>query len=550
MKKRFKKRYVVLSAVVMIGLWSFISPQNDKYFEIIKNLDIFATLYKEVNAQYVDEINPNTLIKVGADAMLGSLDPYTRFYPEDQIEDARTERTGQYGGIGAIVGDRNNKVTVIMPNKGFAADRAGLKRGDEIIGIQEIDVKGDYEKASQFLRGQSSKKVKIKVDRVNVGILDLEVELEQIELPNVPYFGMLNDEIGIVKLTGFTQSASREVESALKALKKEGATKFVLDVRGNPGGLLGEAVNITNLFIPKGELVVTTKGKVEEMNATYNTLNNPFDLEVPLVVLTSNSSASASEIVAGTIQDYDRGVVIGQRSYGKGLVQRTLPLSYNSQMKVTIAKYYTPSGRCIQALDYGNRNADGSVGKFADSLMTAFKTTNGRLVYDGGGVNPDFVIETKKLAPVTINLLAQDLFFDFGNEYEATLGEISAIADFEISDQIFNDFLKWLEEKEYDYTTPLERELERLKLTAEQSGELISVQSELDALENKLDQGKNDNLHSYKKEIKYFLLEEFITRQFLEVGQIEVSYLNDEDINKAIEILSDLSSYRSTLAGQ
>jgi len=550
MIKRIKKRYVVLSAALMLGLWSFVSPQNDKYFEIIKNLDIFATLYKEVNAQYVDEINPNTLIKVGADAMLGSLDPYTRFYPEDQIEDARTESTGQYGGIGALVGERDGKVTVILPNKGFAADRAGLKRGDEIIAIDELDVRGDYEKASLYIRGQASKKVQIKIERFNVGVLDLEVELEQIELPNVPYFGMLNEEIGIVKLTGFTQTASKEVESALKALKKEGATKFVLDVRGNPGGLLGEAVNITNLFIPKGEQVVTTKGKVEEMNATYNTLNNPFDLEVPLVILTNNSSASASEIVAGTIQDYDRGVVIGQRSYGKGLVQRTLPLSYNSQMKVTIAKYYTPSGRCIQALDYGNRNEDGSVGKFADSLMTAFKTTNGRLVYDGGGVNPDIVVETKKLAPVTINLLAQDLFFDFGNEYQATLGEISSIADFAISDQIFNDFLTWLEVKEYDYTTPLERELERLKLTAEQSGELKVIQSELGALESKLDLNKNDNLISYKEEIKYFLLEEFITREFLEVGQIEVSLLNDEDINKAIEILSDLPTYRSTLAGQ
>lgn len=550
MKKRLKKRYIILTVVAMIGFWSFVSPQNDKYFEIIKNLDIFATLYKEVNAQYVDEINPNTLIKVGADAMLGSLDPYTRFYPEDQIEDARTESTGQYGGIGAVVGQRDGRVIIILPNKGFAADRAGLKRGDEIIAIDDLDVRGDYEKASLYIRGQSDKKVSIKVERFDIGVLDLEVELEQIELPNVPYFGMLNEEIGIVKLTGFTQSASKEVESALKALKKEGAIKFVLDVRGNPGGLLGEAVNITNLFIPKGELVVTTKGKVEEMNATYNTLNNPFDLEVPLVVLTNSSSASASEIVAGTIQDYDRGVVIGQRSYGKGLVQRTLPLSYNSQMKVTIAKYYTPSGRCIQALDYGNRNEDGSVGKFADSLMTAFKTTNGRLVYDGGGVNPDYVIEPNNLAAVTINLLAQDLFFDFGVEYATTLGEISNIEDFEVTDKIFNDFVKWLENKKYDYTTPLEREIERLKLTAVQSGELNSVESEFSALEEKLAQGKNADLITHQEEIKYFLLEEFITRQFLEVGQIEVSLLNDEDINKAIEVLTDLTAYRSTLTGQ
>jgi len=550
MKKRFKKRYAVLSVIGVIGLWSFTSPQNDKYFEIIKNLDIFATLYKEVNAQYVDEINPNTLIKTGADAMLSSLDPYTKFYPEDQIEDARTESTGQYGGIGAVVGDRQGKVTVILPNKGFAADRAGLKRGDEIIAIDGLDVKGQYEKASQYLKGQSSKKVEIKIVRLNVGVLDLEVELEQIELPNVPYYGMLNDEIGIVKLTGFTQHASKEVEKALKALKKTGATKFVLDVRGNPGGLLGEAVNITNLFIAKDKLVVTTKGKIEEMNATYKTLNKPFDLDAPLVVLTNGSSASASEIVAGTIQDYDRGVVIGQRSFGKGLVQRTLPLSYNSQMKVTIAKYYTPSGRCIQALDYGNRNEDGSAGKLADSLMTEFRTTNGRKVYDGGGVNPDFIIETKKLSSITISLLAQDLFFDFGVEYAIKLGEIGSIADFSINDQIFNDFVDWLSEKEHDYTTLLERQVEKLKIVAEQEGQMESIQNQLDALEVRLAQDKEADLVKNTDEIKYFLLEEFILREHLEVGQIEVSLLNDNDVAKAIEVLSDLAFYRSTLSGQ
>ncbi len=550
MKKRVKKRYLVIVMAGMIALWSFTNPQNDKYFEIMKNIDIFVTMYKEVNAQYVDDINPNTLIKTGADAMLGSLDPYTRFYPEDQIEDARTEQTGQYGGIGAIVGDRNGKVTIVLPTKGFAADRAGLKRGDEVIAINGLDVKGQYDRASQYLKGQSSSKVQIKVLRENVGEMEFEVELEQIDLPNVPYFGMLNEEVGLVKLTGFTENASKEVEKALKSLKKDGARKFVLDVRGNPGGLLNEAVNIVNLFVPKGELVVETRGKIEEMNATYKTLNGPFDIEVPLVVLTNSSSASAAEIVAGTIQDYDRGVVIGQRSFGKGLVQRTLPLSYNSQMKVTIAKYYTPSGRCIQAIDYGSRNEDGSVGKLADSLKTAFTTRNGRTVYDGGGVDPDIHIDKKRYSPIAVGLLAEDLFFDFGVHYATQMAEIETIGDFEITDQVFNEFVAWLSDKEYDYTTPIERELEKLKLIAEEEGELEVVQSELSSLEQKVGHDKLRDLQKHKSEIKYLLKEEFIIREFLEEGQIEVSLLNDKDVTKALEILTDLNQYQSTLSGQ
>uniref|UniRef100_UPI004047356D S41 family peptidase n=1 Tax=Roseivirga sp. TaxID=1964215 RepID=UPI004047356D len=358
-KNKFKKRYVVLVLLSGFMLWSFTAPQNDKYFVILKNLDIFATMYKEVNANYVDDINPNTFMRVGIDEMLNHLDPYTNFYSEDQIEDARTENTGEYGGIGAQVALIDNKVMILMPDKGFSAAKAGLKRGDEIISIDGIDVKGNFERASEYIKGQASKKVKLKVTRQNVGTLDISVDLEKIDLPNVPYFGMVTADIGIIKQTGFTNDASKEVKSALRELKKQGATKVILDLRGNPGGLLNEAVNISNIFIPKGELVVTTKGKLEETNATYKTLNSSTDEEIPLVVLTSSNSASASEIVAGVIQDYDRGVIVGQKSFGKGLVQRTLPLSYNSQMKVTIAKYYTPSGRCIQALDYGNRNEDG-----------------------------------------------------------------------------------------------------------------------------------------------------------------------------------------------
>ncbi|MFT6055707.1 MAG: carboxyl-terminal processing protease, partial [Roseivirga sp.] len=317
LKNKIKKRYLILGLLSAVAFWSFTAPQNDKYFEILKNLDIFATMYKEVNANYVDDINPNTFMRVGIDQMLNQLDPYTNFYSEDQIEDARTENTGQYGGIGAQVGLIDDKVMILMPDKGFSAARAGLKRGDEILSIDGLDVKGDFERASEYIKGQASKKINLKINRQNEGVLDFSVDLEKIDLPNVPYFGMVTETIGIIKQTGFTNDASKEVKSALRELKKQGATKIILDLRGNPGGLLNEAVNISNIFIPKGELVVTTKGKLEETNAVYRTLNSSTDEEIPLVVLTSSNSASASEIVAGVVQDYDRGVVIGQRSFGK-----------------------------------------------------------------------------------------------------------------------------------------------------------------------------------------------------------------------------------------
>ena len=548
--RKLKKRYVLLGGVALFTLWSFTSPQNDKYFLIIKNLDIFATLFKEVNAQYVDEINPNTFMRTGIDAMMSSLDPYTRFYPEDQIEDVRTETTGQYGGIGAVVGFRKGKVTVISPNKGFAADKAGLKRGDEIIAINGLDVKGQYERASEFLRGQSSSKVQLTVLRPKEGQLDMEVELSQVELPNVTYFGMLNNEVGIIKQTGFTDGASQEVAAALDSLKLQGATKVVLDLRGNPGGLLNEAVNISNIFVPKGQLVVNTVGKIEETNATYKALNDALDTQIPLVVLTNSSSASASEIVAGVIQDYDRGVLVGQRSFGKGLVQRTLPLSYNSQMKVTIAKYYIPSGRSIQAIDYSNRNPDGSVGKIADSLMTAYKTRNGRTVYDGGGVNPDFPVERHRLAPVTVGILSEDLFFDFGNEYQDQVGEITSAKDFTVSEELFNTFKVWLSDKEFSYANPLQKQMEKLKIVAEETGKLEKIQLQLGPLEEAIENNRERDIEENKAEIIHLLKEEFVLRALLEQGQIEASYQFDKDITQALEVLANQSLYEQTLAGE
>lgn len=545
------KKIIICLVVGVLVLSAATIRQNDKYFEILKNLDIFATMYKEVNANYVDDLNPNTLMRTGMDAMLQSLDPYTVYYSEDQIEDVRTENTGQFGGIGAVIGERNGgQVTVILPNKGYPAEKAGLKRGDVIKSVDGIDVQNDYDKAGLYLRGQASSSVKITVERPGQGEMDFDVSFEKIELPNVPYFGMVNSEVGYIKLTGFRDDAGKEVKDALRDLKKQGANKVILDLRDNGGGLLNEAVNISNVFIDKGELVVTTKGKLDEMNATYKALNAATDTDIPLAVLINSSSASASEIVAGVMQDYDRGVLIGRKSYGKGLVQRTLPLSYNSQMKVTIAKYYTPSGRCIQAIDYSTRNEDGSVGKIADSLKTAFKTNNGRMVFDGGGVDPDFDVERPRFSPISIGLLSEDLIFRFGNEYVGQVGAIEDAGSFEVSEELYNAFKAWVSDKEFSYSHPLQNEIEQLRLAAQEAGELDNIAAQMSSLEAALSKDISADLDKSKEEIKFLLKEEFVTRQLLEPGRVEASFGYDKDVQKAVEVLSNQALYQQVLSGQ
>lgn len=545
------KKIIICLVVGVLVLSAATIRQNDKYFEILKNLDIFATMYKEVNANYVDDLNPNTLMRTGMDAMLQSLDPYTVYYSEDQIEDVRTENTGQFGGIGAVIGERNGgQVTVILPNKGYPAEKAGLKRGDVIKSVDGIDVQNDYDKAGLYLRGQASSSIKITVERPGQGEMDFDVSFEKIELPNVPYFGMVNSEVGYIKLTGFRDDAGKEVKDALRDLKKQGANKVILDLRDNGGGLLNEAVNISNVFIDKGELVVTTKGKLDEMNATYKALNAATDTDIPLAVLINSSSASASEIVAGVMQDYDRGVLIGRKSYGKGLVQRTLPLSYNSQMKVTIAKYYTPSGRCIQAIDYSTRNEDGSVGKIADSLKTAFKTNNGRMVFDGGGVDPDFDVERPRFSPISIGLLSEDLIFRFGNEYVGQVGAIEDAGSFEVSEELYSAFKAWVSDKEFSYSHPLQNEIEQLRLAAQEAGELDNIAAQMSSLEAALSKDISADLDKSKEEIKFLLKEEFVTRLLLEPGRVEASFGYDKDVQKAVEVLSNQALYQQVLSGQ
>ncbi|MGI9541764.1 MAG: S41 family peptidase [Cyclobacteriaceae bacterium] len=551
MKFMKKKSFIWITLIAVCGLLAFSGP-GDKYFEIAKNLDIFATLFKEVNTYYVDDVNPNKLIKTGIDAMLGSLDPYTNYIPEDDIEDYRTMTTGQYGGIGALIGTRNGKNMIIMPNEGFPAHKSGLKIGDEIIKVDGIDVqKKVYSDISKLLRSQANTKLSITVKRYGIADpITVDLTREKITIDNVPYFGMIDDEVGYIKLSDFTTNAGKEVKVALSELKSLGAQSIILDLRGNPGGLLNEAVNVSNIFIPKGSEVVSTKGKMTDWNKTYKALNLPVDEEIPVAVLTSSSSASASEIVAGVIQDYDRGVLVGQRTFGKGLVQATRPLTYNSQLKVTTAKYYIPSGRCIQAIDYSSRNDDGSVGKLPDSLKVAFKTRNGRTVYDGGGVDPDIEVERSYLSPILVGLLTKNLIFDYVTEYHFSHPSIGPAKDFTLSDAEYDNFVKWLSDKEYDYTTKVESSIDELIEFAKKEKYYDDIDVQIRSLRSKVMHNKDTDLQKFKDEIKEVLEEEIVSRYYLRKGVIENSFGHDQEVLDAIEVLKNKQKYQALVASK
>ncbi len=549
-----KQKIGILFLIVFLGVsvWSYKSIENDRYFEIVKNMDIFATLFKEVNSYYVDEINPGQLMRTGIDAMLNSLDPYTDYIPEDDIEDYRTITTGEYGGIGAIVDEKNGVSTIVMPYEGYPAFKAGLKAGDQIIKINGIDIsQKNSEERSRLLKGQSKSEITLTIFRP---ILNEELEVtlhrEKITIANVPYYGMISDDIGYIKLTDFTTEAGNEVKSALKKLKHDGAEKIILDLRDNPGGLLEEAVNVSNVFIPKGKEIVTTRGKLSNWTKSYKALNDPVDTQMPLVILTNNGSASASEIVSGVVQDYDRGVLVGRRTYGKGLVQQTRPLAYNSQLKVTTGKYYIPSGRCIQAIDYSHRNDDGSVGKIPDSLKTEFKTSGGRIVFDGGGVNPDIEVEKEQYAPITYSLVNNDLVFGYATKYYYEHPEIGDARTFKFSDKDYEAFREWLKPKKYDYTTQVEKNIEHLIASAKKEKYYNDIKEQIYALQRETLHNKDQDLKSFKKEIIKLMEQEIAGRYYFQDGIIESSFSNDEDIRAAIEVLNDSVKYQSLLVAK
>lgn len=527
---------------------SFNKPA-DKYFEIVKNLDIFATLFKEVNSYYVDDINPNKMIKTGIDAMLNSLDPYTNFIPEDDIEDYRTMTTGQYGGIGALIGKRKERNAVLMIYEGFPAQKAGIKIGDEIIAIDGIDVtKKNSNEVSKLLKGQAGTTVKLKIQRFNEPTpRTIEVQRDKIKLESVPYYGMVTEDIGYLQLTDFTTDAGRDVKKAVESLKEQGAKSLIFDLRDNPGGLLNEAVNVSNVFIPQNKLIVSTKGKVSEWNKDYRALNNALDTEIPLVVLVSGKSASASEIVSGVIQDYDRGVLVGQKTFGKGLVQATRPLSYNSQLKITTAKYYIPSGRCIQSIDYSKKNEDGSGTRIADSLKNMFKTANGRIVYDGGGIMPDVEVAKPVLAPISQSLVSKGLLFDYASYYHSRHASIAKPKEFKLSDKEFNEFVEWLKDKDYDYTTKAETEIKELEAAAKKEKYYDDIKDQIEQLAKKLMHNKEQDLYKHKKEISELLEQEIVGRYYLEKGIKEASFDNDPEILTAVRILKNPEEYQNLL---
>jgi carboxyl-terminal processing protease len=543
-----KKIFWFLSLVAVVAALSFTKPA-ERYFEIAKNLDIFATLFKEVNALYVEEVNPNKLVRTGIDAMLSSLDPYTNYIPEDEVEDFRTVNTGQYGGIGAVTREIGNRTVVTMLMEGYGAQKGGLKIGDEIIKIDDISLaKLSREESSQIMKGQVGTPVSLTVRRAGVAEpIKLEFKRERIKLTNVPFSGMVDKDIAYIQLSDFTPDAAKEVKNALVSLKEKGATSLILDLRGNPGGLLIEAVNITNLFIPKGKLVVSTKGKIPENNLSYETLNVPIDTEIPVTVLINRGSASASEIVAGTLQDYDRAIVIGEKSYGKGLVQVSRPLSYNSQLKVTTAKYYTPTGRCIQVLDYGHRRDDGSVGSIPDSLKKSFKTTNGRLVYDGGGIDPDIRTENPEAHMLTQVLFEKGFLFDYATQYVSKRATPVESRTFSLSDEEYQDFVNWMKPKNYSYKSYMEYQLQQFTEEAKKEKYYTELKSQLDLVANRIAESKKNELMLHKDEIKMLLEEDIVARYHLEKGSVEAGFKYDKDIKTATEVLRNDSRYKKLL---
>lgn len=549
-----KKLRIATLALVLIGTIAAVAPPTDRHFEILKNLDIFATLFKEVNTHYVDEINPGTLLKSGIDEMLETLDPYTNYIAADDIETYRIMTTGEYSGIGAIVERKEGISTIVMPYEGFSAHTAGLRAGDEIHAINGTSLEGKSQEEVRYLmKGQSNSEITLSIKRYGRdGMFDVKVKREKIAVDSVPYAGMVTDDIGYVRLTSFTQNVGRSIGIKTLDLLEQGAKKIILDLRGNPGGLLHEAVNVSNVFVEKGKKIVVQKGKVRANDWTYNTLNDPVDPEIPLVVLTDNGSASASEIVSGVMQDYDRGVLIGRKTFGKGLVQIERPLSYDAVVKITTAKYYTPTGRCIQAIDYSNRNEDGSVGKTPDSLKNEFRTANGRLVFDGGGIDPDVEVESLDFAPITYTLMNKDLIFNYATEYYYTNdGKVPTVPnDVRLTDNEYADFVKWLSNKEFDYTTTVEKKTEELIKTAKKEKEYESLKKYFDDLEKASKHNKDQDLITYRDEIQMLLEQELAGRYFLEKGIIESTFGKDPDVQTAIEVLNDPERYKKILSGK
>lgn len=539
---RMKKFFIALAILLTAG-FSFYSFTNDqKNFEIAKNLDIFFTLFRELNAFYVDEVNPNTLVKTSIDKMLESLDPYTNYISEADVEDFRFMTTGEYAGIGALISKQNDKIIIAEPYEGFPAQKYGLKAGDIILEVEGKSTSTmETEDVSNLLKGPAMRPVKIKVQRpTDNKILEFDVVREKITIDAVPYYGMLDQNTAYIRLANFTQNCSEDVKKAYLELKsKHNPGSLVLDLRSNPGGLLIESVKIMNLFVPKGTEIVSTRGKVKEWDNVYKAMQNPIDTTVKIAVLINRASASASEIIAGAMQDLDRGLIVGTRSFGKGLVQTTRDLSYNAKLKVTTAKYYIPSGRCIQALDYSHRNEDGSVGMVPDSLVTEFKTKNGRKVYDGGGVVPDLKVDQDMLSTLSVELITRYHIFDFATQFAGKNSAIPQPEEFHITDAIFDEFSEYVRQSGFEYDSQTEDAYAELVKIAKNEKYFEVASDEFKALEARIKPDLNKDLGVFRSEISELLKEEIVSRYYYQKGSVRATLSTDKNITKAIEVLND-----------
>ncbi|MBW6460432.1 MAG: S41 family peptidase [Bacteroidales bacterium] len=549
-------KYIRLSLLTLLTFFLITATpvfgQSQNNFEISKNLDIFTTLLKELDRNYADQIKPGELTETAIKAMLESLDPFTVYIPESNAEDYKLMTTGQYGGIGALIHKQGDYVVITEPYEGFPAQKSGLKAGDKILEINGKSMKDRRsDEVSEILKGQPGVELTLLIERAGQKPMQVKVVREEIKIPNIPYYGMLYNNIGYIKLSNFTQQAGNEVKKAFLDLKgKDELNGIILDLRGNGGGLLNEAVNVANIFMDQNQLIVSTKGKIASRNQDHSTRFTPVDTKIPLAVLVDRNSASASEIVAGAVQDLDRGVVIGQRTFGKGLVQNVIPLSYNSQVKITVAKYYIPSGRCIQSIDYFHKDDNGNYDKIPDSLISEFKTKNGRAVYDGGGIQPDISMKPMRVSKITQTLIMKYLLFDFANDFALRYDNISSPEKFQVTDEIFQELVEFLKDKDYDYQTGSEEALEKLKANAIKENYFESISEEYEALKTKILHDKQEDLLTYRDEVKLILKDEIVARYYYQKGRIITSLKDDPEIAKAMELLERNDSYLAILDGK
>jgi carboxyl-terminal processing protease len=550
-KLRNGKIIIILSILLVAGISTgFLIKQETRDFRIAKNLDIFFTLFRELNTFYVDEIDPDKIIKASIDNMLKTLDPYTVYYPESEVDEFTFMTTGKYGGIGSMVRNDGDYVIISEVYKGFPADLAGIKAGDLLKKVDGFSLKGlSTDKVSEKLKGNPGTEITLSIERNGKETL-YPLKREKIVIPPVPYFGMIDSNTGYIRFTSFTQNCIEDVKNALTTLKTNNPKQIILDLRGNPGGLLTEAVDIVNLFVSSGNEVVSTKGKVKQFDESFKTTKPAVDENIPLAIIINRGSASASEIVAGAIQDLDRGIIVGQRSYGKGLVQITRPLSYNTELKVTTAKYYIPSGRCIQARDFSHPNEDGSVGVIPDSLISEFKTKNGRIVKDGGGIAPDIEISPEPLSQIAAELYVRNFIFDYATKYYWAHQDIKTPGQFSFSDNDYADFKTFLMNRNFSYKTVTEESLNELITNAKKEKYYDLHKDLFTDLEKDISHNLDQDLTVFKSEIVDLIEDEIISRYFYENGAIEWTIKKDEQIRKALEILNNKEEYNAILKGK